>query len=178
MSDLLQINNNHVSNQKSMATICPIQIHHTAPHTIVLKKTDRTLTNKRPSNTSSINDATNNNKRIKATTAAAVGSVCNDVRPSPQLLQQLMAPTPQQQRVRAKDGRHHIIGDTGVGSALYQKSADTSKWILNNAGINSQAAIEQHASNSVLKNLLVSGCDVSAGYICVVPIRSKKILKA
>lgn len=171
MTDLLQINNNHTTNHKSISTICPFQIHHTAPNTIILKKADRTM-NKRPS----INDAINNNKRIKGT---AAGNLCNDVRPSPQLLQQLMAPTPQQHRARAKDGRHHIGDSGGNGSnCLYQKSADTSKWILDNATINDQSAIEQHASNSVLKNLLVSGCDVSAGYICVVPIRSKKILKA
>lgn len=35
---------------------------------------------------------------------------------------------------------------------------------------------KQTASNSVLKNLLVSGCDVSAGYICLAPIRPKKLV--
>lgn len=37
---------------------------------------------------------------------------------------------------------------------------------------------ECQSSNSVLKNLLVSGCDISAGYICAVPMRVKKMAKA
>lgn len=34
---------------------------------------------------------------------------------------------------------------------------------------------DQPPSDSVLMNLLVSGCDVSAGYICIVPQKAKKV---
>lgn len=36
---------------------------------------------------------------------------------------------------------------------------------------------QQQASNSVLMNLLVSGCDVSAGYMCLAPMRPRKTAK-
>lgn len=89
---------------------------------------------------------------------------------APQLLQQLMAPMPY--RARGGDGSR----DTMAGG----------KW--SNGGVaidgsplggNAKTA-SLPTSHSVLKNLLVSGCDVSAGYICTVPmpIHQKKVARA
>lgn len=73
-----------------------------------------------------------------------------------QLLQQLMqASGPQQVRSRG----HH----------------DDSMWVLDGGGTPNSIKHRQQqpkeppttSSNSVLMNLLVSGCDVSAGYVCV-----------
>lgn len=94
---------------------------------------------------------------------------------APQLLQQLMAPAPQNQRDRKAD-RSALLDETVRG--------DASKW-GSAAGINGgvatltsrQNSVTPAASHSVLKNLLVSGCDVSAGYVCIVPMRPKKALK-
>lgn len=119
----------------------------------VLKPPARTY-NKRPLNQSSLE--LNGTKRVKPT--------FDQQQSAPQLLQQLMAPSTQQ-RVRLKE-------DTPA------KMEPTTKWTMDK---NSQMQLidqQQQTSNSVLKNLLVSGCDVSAGYICIMPMRSKKPFKA
>lgn len=40
---------------------------------------------------------------------------------------------------------------------------------------NSRIEHQQQPSDSVLMNLLVSGCDIRAGYICIVPQKTKKV---
>lgn len=194
MNDLLQLNalsanNNHTNNSNKNL----INSIHIQGNNSVIKKTDRL--NKRPLNTTII-DSIASTKRIKG---SLVGDVQQQPSPqplqhhqyhqpsqqtAPQLLQQLMAPTPHKQRARAK-------ANGGVGSACGGSNCnknDTAKWDMENTshnqlcGLNGQQQLQllgqqQAASNSVLKNLLVSGCDLSAGYICIVPMRSKKALK-
>lgn len=87
-------------------------------------------------------------KRLKS------GTLCLDVQ-SPQLLQQLIGKDPAQQQTQAAKR---------AGSERWQLSAESK-----------QQKQQQQQSNSVLKNLLVSGRDVSAGY-CIVPMRPKKQL--
>jgi len=87
-------------------------------------------------------------KRLKS------GTLCLDVQ-SPQLLQQLIGKDPAQQQTQAAKR---------AGSDRWQQSSE-----------NKQQKQQQQQSNSVLKNLLVSGRDVSAGY-CIVPMRPKKQL--
>lgn len=121
------------------------------------KKTDRNLNlnNKRPSNISSIDQSTN--KRVKS---SSTQSTC-ETQSSPQLLQQLMAPSPTPHRSRSRNLEKDI------------------RWNIENGGGGVGGGGTSQPSNSVLMNLLVSGCDVSAGYICLLPMRTtKKTAKA
>lgn len=94
---------------------------------------------------------------------------------APQLLQQLMAPTPQRQRKgKESDGRHGKNKDGSMSNNWNMDSSYEQQQQLNG----NMHASGMAPSNSVLKNLLVSGCDISAGYICNIPIRSKKTAKA
>lgn len=104
---------------------------------------------------------------------------------APHLLQHLMAPMPRSRKFNEMGGRgngtdamHHQqqqqqrwngTDDDGQQNALYQQ-------LQNGNELNK--SIKCQSSNSVLKNLLVSGCDISAGYICALPIRAKKTAKA
>lgn len=134
---------------KTISNISPIQSNTNR----VLKPPPRTY-NKRPLHQSSLE--LNATKRVKPT--------FDQQQSAPQLLQQLMAPTAQQ-RVRLKE-------DTPI------KMEPTTKWTIDKNAQMQLIEQQQQTSNSVLKNLLVSGCDVSAGYICIVPMRTKKPFKA
>lgn len=116
----------------------------------------------------------NGTKRIKGLNGGVMTSIKIDsqrqqqMNAAPQLLQQLMAPMPQR-------ARPDEVGENdGTGS----------KWTNDPiGGQNSQnldIKMPLQPSNSVLKNLLVSGCDVNAGYICTVPmpIHQKKAARA
>lgn len=83
---------------------------------------------------------------------------------SPHLLQHLMAPSPN--RVRKYNGP---ASRTATG-----KSSTDPQWDCN---VEFDEAKSQ-SSDSVLKNLLVSGCDISAGYVCHIPMRLRKLAKA
>lgn len=84
---------------------------------------------------------------------------------SPHLLQHLMAPSPD--RVRKYTGP--------ANKSTSDKSTNNdAQWNLNIGYDESKT----QSSDSVLKNLLVSGCDISAGYVCHVPVRLRKLAKA
>uniref|UniRef100_A0A182SUH5 Uncharacterized protein n=1 Tax=Anopheles maculatus TaxID=74869 RepID=A0A182SUH5_9DIPT len=85
----------------------------------------------------------NNCKRLKSSAATTPSS-------APQLLQQLMAPSPVPQKLKSK-------------SRSSQDGTAGGRWP--NAG-NNGGLLQEQSGNSVLMNLLVSGCDVSAGYSC------------
>lgn len=85
---------------------------------------------------------------------------------SPHLLQHLMAPSPE--RIRKYNG------PMCKNSSADKLSLDQ-QWTCNGAGVD---VSKIQSSDSVLKNLLVSGCDISAGYICHVPVRLRKLAKA
>lgn len=205
MNDLLQLNtlstnnnhnntNNNNNNNKNLINPPLIQTNNT-----VIRKVDRL--NKRPLTTSTI-DLNTCTKRIKGSLGGNVQQQHHQMsspqpllhhqyhqsshqQSAPQLLQQLMAPTPQVSRSRAK------ANCAGGGAGTNSKQIDTAKWDMENTSQNQICGLnvqqqqqllqnqqqQQAASNSVLKNLLVSGCDISAGYICIVPMRSKKALK-
>lgn len=84
---------------------------------------------------------------------------------SPHLLQHLMAPTPL--RTRKYNGP--------ANKNTTENGNDDTQW---NRCNNEMDETKIQTSDSVLKNLLVSGCDISAGYVCHIPIRSKKLAKA
>lgn len=92
---------------------------------------------------------------------------------APQLLQQLMAPTPQRQRKGRDANGQHRNKDGSMGNNWNMDSSFQQQQLNGDLQASGMAP-----SNSVLKNLLVSGCDISAGYICNIPIRPKKTAKA
>lgn len=88
---------------------------------------------------------------------------------SPHLLQHLMAPSPD--RVRKYNG-------PACKDTLNEKSSCSDpQWACNGPG-GYDETMKNQSSGSVLKNLLVSGCDLSAGYVCHVPVRMRKLAKA
>lgn len=88
---------------------------------------------------------------------------------SPHLLQHLMAPSPD--RVRKYNGP--ACKDT----SNEKSSCSDPQWACNGPG-GYDDTMKNQSSGSVLKNLLVSGCDLSAGYVCHVPVRMRKLAKA
>lgn len=88
---------------------------------------------------------------------------------SPHLLQHLMAPSPD--RVRKYNGP--ACKDT----PNEKSSCSDPQWACNGPG-GYDETMKNQSSGSVLKNLLVSGCDLSAGYVCHVPVRMRKLAKA
>lgn len=53
-----------------------------------------------------------------------------------------------------------------------QRTKNKNTWLLDTGG-KTQAACVSQPSDSVLMNLLVSGFDIRAGYICITPTKSK-----
>jgi hypoxia-inducible factor 1 alpha len=138
---------------------------HTVITSIVTKKNQLNSGNKRAAA-----ELSTNAKRLKACPMTERLSVSTPVTPtqtpppivppsvpqqisqsqsSPQLLQQLMAPSPVPQSKKPLKSKY----DSGSGSSRW-----TDGQMIN--------GLHEQASNSVLMNLLVSGCDVSAGYTC------------
>lgn len=97
---------------------------------------------------------------------------------STQLLQQLMAPT-QKQKTKIGWNQKSVCGDGGGGGTAMQQQQQQRLQLSSNDSLSNSSGSSSAASssNSVLKNLLISGCDVSAGY-CIVPMRPKKVAKA
>ncbi|KRF99925.1 uncharacterized protein Dwil_GK27608 [Drosophila willistoni] len=117
--------------------------------------------NKRHLNTQTSSGNPIESKRLKS------GNVSLEVQ-SPQLLQQLIGKDSSQQQTQASK---RTSGDRWSTSAtvLATSAAATTE------SKQQQMQKQQQQSNSVLKNLLVSGRDISAGY-CIVPMRPKKQL--
>ncbi len=144
----LNSNNNNVSSNSNNDNVSSINSNSTVISQAAGKVNKQIYNNsnnhlKRPSNTNE-----SSSKRAKSTNSQSelnVSLVSSRLaKPqSPQLLQQLMAPSQQTQKGRTKDGQRWS-GNTGASKSIPL----------------------QQSSNSVLMNLLVSGCDVSAGYTC------------
>ena len=152
MNDLLQLNSANLSSNNKI---------HTVITSIVTKKNQ--LNNKRAAS-----DLCTNAKRLKVSPSTDRQMAASPVSPiqsplpnstlspprpssvsssqsSPQLLQQLMAPSPVPQKTKPSTSKF-----------------DASRWTDGQmSGLH-----HEQTSNSVLMNLLVSGCDVSAGYTC------------
>lgn len=138
-------------------------------------------------NASSVSQA----KRIKCDNEPRAAVVLNSLTSaSPQLLQQLMAPTKASQNLQAKKvvmvgGRKMDVDEVKVAQKVSGGASRSNDSEGNNnkkgfaAGqiMKKQQQQQQQASNSVLMNLLVSGCDVSAGYMCLAPMRPRKTAK-
>lgn len=104
---------------------------------------------------------------------------------SSQLLQQLMAPA-KSQSVKVK-----VVAATRKGADMMDTNAakmvklggcrgndtESKKGFGEQAVITKKQQPAPASSNSVLMNLLVSGCDVSAGYTCLAPMRPRKAAK-
>lgn len=173
MNDILQLNNHVISTgklnqqqqqqqlQSAMVTI-PISAT-TAPSPTqpspattasppLTRKYERGGNNKR----SSLDMSSVNTKRSKIALSTSTQQQHSqqqkksNEQTTPQLLQQLMAPSPVPQRSRSKTG----------------KNSNDNRWNTNGDGNNLNKGLSKlhQSSNSVLMNLLVSGCDVSAGY--------------
>lgn len=178
MNDLLQIN----SNDTKVNAVCTSPLKRASLRSRTQQMTDTSNTSqmqnhKRPSPLDS-----SINKRLKSNTT--VSSFNRDTssniqqsfplqsqetvqqqQKSPHLLQQLMAPSPE--RVRKYNG------PANKSATETKLNADT-QWNCNVGFDDSKS----QSSDSVLKNLLVSGCDISAGYVCHVPVRLRKLAKA
>lgn len=150
MNDLLQLN---TSSGGASTTGTSTKLNATVIASIVSRKNSNataiTNTNKRSLTMSESSDG--NSKRVKSTTASTISTgsssqMQQSPTSSPQLLQQLMAPSPVPAKAKAKS------------KTLLDQS---DRWPTGKVN-----GLQEQASNSVLMNLLVSGCDVSAGYTC------------
>ncbi|XP_058055586.1 protein similar-like [Anopheles bellator] len=115
-------------------------------------------TKKAPTGTGGSSMNGNNKRPNDGTGESATGNACKRLKPcattgtsAPQLLQQLMAPSPLPQKLKSK-------------SRQAQEAAG-GRW-PNGSANGAAGLLQEQSGNSVLMNLLVSGCDVSAGYSC------------
>lgn len=128
--------------------------------TITARKLDtsKQLSNKRP-NLVILTEP--NSKRVKSSSAVTLSS--NSIVSTPELLQQLMG-TPQSQIQK------HQQFSTAKIRIKDQLVIESGRNLLNDSKINISCSLNSKSvaqpSSSVLMNLLVSGCDVSAGYTC------------
>lgn len=136
MDDLLLLKKTPVTKSNHDESSADQKHQHLSQSEAIVKSRDKSTVNhhKRPSITSEIT----NSKRAKGS---------DMIKPTPQLLQQLMT-SPGCQKQRAKPEPLNALPNSP------------------------QKVHPQLSSNSVLMNLLVSGCDVSAGYYTCLP-RSK-----
>lgn len=108
-----------------------------------------------------------NSKRMKSSTAVTFSPKSITSVISPSLLQKLINPSVQSQQIRIQEPEKFDVCTTGFelkgnGNGVSRSSADNK--------------LPMQTSNSVLMNLLVSGCDVSSGYTCFP--RPTKVAKA
>lgn len=96
-------------------------------------------------------------KRVKG-----LDSTSKSAPATPQLLQQLMTSAPNCQKNRSKQEA--------------STNSQTTRWSSSSTPHLHQKSQHQQASNSVLMNLLISGCDVSSGYVLCFP--RPKVAKA
>lgn len=142
MNDLLQLKKHPVTKSNHIE-VASDQKHQQIPQAeTIVKSRDKSSGNHKRP---SIANEITNSKRVKGSDVT---------RPAPQLLQQLMTtPGCHKQRVKSESTSSTSVKITGLPNSP-------------------QKFQQQQASNSVLMNLLVSGCDVSAGYYTCLP-RSK-----
>lgn len=116
-------------------------------------KSSKNIQSHRIDRTSNVTNSNNNNNKRGCSTLYDNSNkrVKNEPKGnlSSELLQQLISNNHQRQRTKAKNG-----------------------WLLDSGG-KTQAACVSQPSDSVLMNLLVSGFDIRAGYICLTPTKSK-----
>lgn len=196
IDDLLQMNGNETKANTATATIVTTPTKRTSLRTRTQQQQQQQMietngasptNHKRPSTLdSSINKRLKGNSTVSSfnQSSSSSGSKSNiaqqqsfsistqervqqqQQQKSPHLLQHLMAPSPD--RVRKYNGP--ACKDTSN-----EKLCSDSQWACNGPGYDDT---KNQSSGSVLKNLLVSGCDLSAGYVCNLPVRMRKLAKA
>ena len=189
IDDLLQMNGNETKANTATATIATTPTKRTSLRTRTQQQMTETIgtspTNHKRSSTldSCINKRLKSNSTVSSfsQSSSSSGSKSNiaqqqlfstlsqetvQQQKSPHLLQHLMAPSPD--RVRKYNGP--ACKDTSN-----EKLCSEQQWTCNGSGYDET---KNQSSSSVLKNLLVSGCDLSAGYVCHVPVRMRKLAKA
>ncbi|XP_058813465.1 protein similar [Topomyia yanbarensis] len=147
MNDLLQLNGGTNGNGPAgiNATSTPVsKLNGTVLASIVSKKNstnsnNTSTTNKRSLATSESGTDTTS-KRVKSTTSVSTIQQQQSPTSSPQLLQQLMAPSPTPAKLKSKS-------KTGLDQSEH-------RWPTGKLN-----GLQEQSSNSVLMNLLVSGCD-------------------
>lgn len=156
MDDLLQLKKhpsklNQLKNEDQTATVGRINQMEHQPHveTTVKCKEKPHVNHKRPS----LSYDFSNSKRVKGQ---------DTIKPTPQLLQQLITTSGCNQKNRTKVQAEPSTSNGGRWSPLASPLKEQQQ--------------QQQTSNSVLMNLLVSGCDVSAGYYTCLP--RPKVAKA
>lgn len=189
MNDLLQINGNDTKvNTVNQTVASPIKRTSLRSRTQQQHQMSETTNgsqiqnHKRPSPLdSSINKRLKSNSTVSSfnlnnTSSSSIGNIqqqsfslqnadtVHQHQKSPHLLQHLMAPSPD--RLRKYNGPANKI--------VTGKSSTDTQWDCNVDFDDTKT----QSSDSVLKNLLVSGCDISAGYVCHVPVRLRKLTKA
>lgn len=137
MSDLLQLNQS-ISN-KSMNEMRSLEATPTAPSIVAHVTTPQI-----PTPAKKMERATSHKRPSNASENCSKRAKAGSAT-SPQLLQQLMAPN--SKNVKGKS----------------QSLLEHGKWTHKTHNI----PLQQQTNNSVLMNLLVSGCDVSYGYTCL-----------
>lgn len=143
---------NGVSSQNSSTTTTTTSSNSSSPAagnklnviaSIVSKKNSGSSSGSSTKRSASESGSDGSSKRVRSG-SGAVQQQQSTQNSSPQLLQQLMAPSPVPAKAKAKS-----------------KLDQSDRWPTG-----ASAAKVEQVSNSVLMNLLVSGCDVSAGYTC------------
>lgn len=195
MTDLLQINGNGINQLGTTnETICPAAQLHTKRHATSANVDDdaQNQNHKRPpaqdigthkrmkSSTQTSARITQNNNKSSATSIVSEHNYIHSSQlqqrqqqqqqQSSHLLQQLMAPMPNGHKFVNAESIQQMADEQ-----QQQQQWNRDKGYQLNANENGQRnGMNNQTSNSVLKNLLVSGCDISAGYICHVPKRTAK----
>lgn len=128
--------------------------------TITSRKLDtsKQLSNKRP-NLVILTEP--NSKRAKSSPTVTLSS--NSIVATPELLQQLMG------KPQLPSQKHPQLSSLKIKNKD-QSTIESGRSFLSDSKINMNCSLNSKSvgqpSNSVLMNLLVSGCDVSAGYTC------------
>ena len=102
-------------------------------------------------------------KRADVGPASSLESILSSSVQSSQLLQQLVS---QQQQAKARDWPEQLLATNDSRTVEQCDPRAALRRGVFEAEAGRQAPAQQQ-SNSVLMNLLVSGCDVSAGYVCL-----------
>jgi hypothetical protein len=162
MNDLLQLKKQHQTHHHHQpGTKITIEKYNNENKSSHMNHINQQHTEMESNNLLKLKEKSNHHKRPSISyeiSSKRVKGQDNTIKATPQLLQQLITTTGINQK-----GRHKVAQQQ---QTLNSDAASTSsRWTTSSAP--QQSKTHQPASNSVLMNLLVSGCDVSAGYTCL-----------
>lgn len=169
--DMVQVNSPSKSNSSTTTIkLSPVTISNISPPSLTISRKNldvKQIPYKRPN----VGILSENSKRMKSSTAVTFSpkSVTSVI--SSSLLQQLINPSVQSQKIRIQEQEEkNEVCTTG------DEQRRNGNGVLRSSTENFSSKLPIQASNSVLMNLLVSGCDVSSGYTCFP--RPTKVAKA